>query len=1509
MISFNKISWLVLLFAPLSSLSQLCDITVSATPNPVACGGCVSLSAYGSGTGNIAFQEDFDSGTPTGWGFTQTADYTNPCSPGGVNGTPHMWMGDASVNPRDMETVGMDLTLGGTICFDMLFATQGDASPCEGPDEPDEGVYLQYSTDGGATWITINYFDPNGGNDPQLTNWNNYCFALPPGALTTNTMIRWHQDAVSGAEFDHWGIDNVVITLDDPNYEVSWLHDGYSFGQGSGGGVNPNQVCLTNDSTFTAQVSDGVNTCTSSVTITVTLPIVQVTAGSDTSVCAGECVNLDGFASVVVSPASTPTLENNETNVITGTPMLPTLLPCANFGGCTCWDGSSVGFGTNCPPEPGEINASMNINVQNLNTTSVFNGFITGVCISSFSINPGFGCTATSLADVEVVLICPGGTEIVLVTIGTLTGNSVSNMCFQPGGINYATASAPYSGTFAPANPFSGLNGCPVDGNWTLEIRGPNFETCIPVGAVDGWTITFDDPEISYTPTVAWTPSTNMTGGTTLTPNVCPTTGTTYTLTASDTAGCVTVSDAVTISIAATCCELLIDSTTTTDPSCGLSNGTISIFSIGNQGVVNYSIDNGATFQTSSTFPNLSTGIYDIVVQDDSCILNQQITLSSQSGPTISQVITTDPSCGNSDGEIDIQASGGTGGLSYSIDNGVSFQAGGQFAVLPAGSYDIIVVDAQGCQALSQISLNNSAAPVIDLVTITDPLCGSTNGEIEINASGGNGIIEYSIDNGATFQSGVNLFSNLADGIYTIVIQDANGCVANDAAVLNSSQGVIIDGITISDPSCGVQNGSISIQASGGTSPFSFSIDGGTTTQTTSLFGGLESSSYTVWVEDANGCFTDSTVTLNSSGGPTIDNTTVIDPSCGLSDGSIDILASGGAGTLLYSINNGTSFQGGTNFTSLPSGNYTVVIQDANMCESSIPVSLNNFPGPIIDSIITVDPTCGNSDGEMDVFAIGTATLQYSINNGASFVSTSLFTNSNVGVYDIIVVDGNGCLAAQQITLNNIAAPSIDNLIVLNPICGNNNGEIEVIASGTATLQYSINGSVPSTNSVFSNLGGGNFTILVTDGSGCQISTQQSLTFIAGPTIDSISVVNPNCAGNNDGSALVNVSSGTPAFQYSIDGGGLQSSNSFIGLSNGTYNILVVDQNNCQSTLDFTITEPPLLYMDFTPVNANCFGICDGSALAFPQGGTSATGAYLYSWSNGIAGVTDAQANNICAGSYTLSVSDDNGCILDTNFVISQPMELVIDNIQTSNEICYQDCQGSITINASLGNSFSIDGGLNFSTSTMYDSLCPGDYSIIVLDTNGCSSSDIASVEAAEELVASFLNDSISITTFNSTVNFTNTSIGGISYDWSFGGVGASNQENPTFTFPEGQADDYSVCLTIVNANSCLASVCELIIVEPEFFFYVPNTFTPDNDGINDYFFADGLGLNEWGFELLIFNRWGQLIFETNDSMDKWNGTHKGKQSPQDAYVWKIRIQHPDYVEDQTYIGHVNLIR
>jgi len=150
----------------------------------------IDLTAFGN-SGNQVLNNDFNDGTAgTGWDATPAATFTNPCvdSP---DGTIYMWMGDATPQPRILTTLPFDLTLGGTICFEMRYSIQADPAPCEGPDLPDEGVYLQYSIDNGSTWTTINYFDPNGGYDPVLTTWQQYCFPIPPAAQTPSTKIRW----------------------------------------------------------------------------------------------------------------------------------------------------------------------------------------------------------------------------------------------------------------------------------------------------------------------------------------------------------------------------------------------------------------------------------------------------------------------------------------------------------------------------------------------------------------------------------------------------------------------------------------------------------------------------------------------------------------------------------------------------------------------------------------------------------------------------------------------------------------------------------------------------------------------------------------------------------------------------------------------------------------------------------------------------------------------------------------------------------------------------------------------------------------------------------------------------------------------------------------------------------------------------------------------------------------------------------------------------------------------
>ena len=859
----NLLLTFFIILTSVNFLSAQCNINTFATKENITCGDCVTLSAFGSGAGNVAFQEDFNSGVPVGWQFTQNVTIANnTCGVPSPDNSNFMWMGDAATNPRDMTTVPFDLTLGGIICFEMRYAIQGQASPCEGPDLPDEGVYLQYSTNG-VNWITIQYWDPNGGvASSPLSQWDQYCVALPPGALTANTQIRWHQDAVSGPEFDHWGIDNVKITLNDPNYAITWVHDSYTYGAGSSGGTNPTPVCPQTTTTYTANITDGTNTCTSTITINVIPPVIIVNAGLDSSICANQCIDLQAEAYKLISPAKTPTYTNSEIGVITGNPQLPAL-PCLSFSGCGCWDGSNVTFGQSCPPQPGVVEANMEINVPDLNTTALTSNSITSICLNNFNL-VGIGCTGFTLASMAIILKSPNGTEVVLAPIGTLSGNSISNMCFQIGAPSYTSSASPYTGTFSPANNWSVLNGENPNGVWNLILRGQNTELCVPGGSITGWSISFDDPELRENVNYVWSPTTNMTNETTLTPNVCPQATTTYTLTATDIHNCGTNSDQVTISIVA-CCDLEIDDIQIVNPTCGNSNGKITILYSGETTGLEFSIDNGLTFQTSNVFNNLAAGTYQVTITDDAgCPVNQTVIITNADAPVIDNIVTTDATCGNSDGSITVSASGGNGTLTYSMNNGTSFQNGNVFSNLPAGTYVIVVKDQSGCESTQNAQVTTPNAPIIDDVNVTNPDCNTSNGQITVNASGGNLPYTYSIDNGVTFQSSNN-FTNLTAGSYNVVVKDDNGCVVNEPVTLNSTNAPTIN----AGPNQTICLGeSVTLSATGAdTYVWSNGVTNGQSFSPTNTI------TYTVTGTDLNGCSATTTVTVTVNPVPTADFT------------------------------------------------------------------------------------------------------------------------------------------------------------------------------------------------------------------------------------------------------------------------------------------------------------------------------------------------------------------------------------------------------------------------------------------------------------------------------------------------------------------------------------------------------------------------------------------------------------------------------------------------------------
>lgn len=298
------------LFSIQTSFSQ-CPVTAFANPTTVFCGQSVALTAVADGCKPL--NNNFNDGTINAggtqpWASTNGATVQNgtgahACVGPPAEGAYSLWMGTTVAAPRAITTNGYDLTacaaVSATLCFDMKYGIQAGASPCEGIDLPEEGVYIQYSIGGGA-WQTLAYYDPNGGTDPTLTQWTRYCLDIPIAALGTNTAFRWYQSESSGAGFDAWGLDNMVINLNVPGYTFDWAHDA----QGPGSSPATPNVTPMDDATYTVTYTNGVETCSDNISVTVIKPTATAT-GAPNPVCIGSPVQLKASSSIQMDSPTT----------------------------------------------------------------------------------------------------------------------------------------------------------------------------------------------------------------------------------------------------------------------------------------------------------------------------------------------------------------------------------------------------------------------------------------------------------------------------------------------------------------------------------------------------------------------------------------------------------------------------------------------------------------------------------------------------------------------------------------------------------------------------------------------------------------------------------------------------------------------------------------------------------------------------------------------------------------------------------------------------------------------------------------------------------------------------------------------------------------------------------------------------------------------------------------------------------------------------------------------------
>ncbi len=813
----------LVVFLLFSSVKVYAQCTVEAFPDDtvfIYCGysDTIALEAYGN-SGNHVLNNDFNNGTVgPGWDGTLSVTFSNPCGPS-PDGSIHMWMGDQTPQPRTLTTQAFDLSLGGDICFEMRYSIQADPAPCEGPDEPQEGVYLQYSINNGSTWVTIQYFDPNGGNDPLLTNWQQYCVNIPIAAQTNNTKIRWHQDATSGNEYDHWGLDNVSITLNDPTAVFTWLHNGFV-------GQTPPDVIVSNDSTFTVVYTNANgDSCRDTVFVESIPPRLSAQTIPDTSFCDNVgCVDLNGNASVVFAPDTILTFENNEAQPI-ATISIP--IPGA-------------------PPPT----TAININVQGVSNNSISPVDIESVCINGLTYF-GFDIltqTQVDISSLDISLVCPSGDTILLVPNGVTTGGNglgYTNTCFVPAGSNIGTGTPPYSGNYQPSEPFTNLNGCEVNGIWEMLIEN-NSGVGFGQGIFLGWSITFHDPGIQQPATFSWAPTTNMTGANTLNPNVCPTESTTYTLTVSDSSNCASIAHDVTVGIVSSA-DLYFGGIVT-DANCGEDNGEINLQPSGTSGAEQL---NWSTGDDTHVVTGLSAGTYTVTLTDG-CVIDTSFTVDGGSIFTIDADI-LGARCDSANGIVELTVTGNNGQLAYDWSNGESSNIADDLA---EGIYTVTVSDSE-CDFDTTFTIDNIPMFSVD-VAVDDENCSYQDGKIEVSVNSNNGTVVYDWEVGFDGST----LNGLDSGTYAITISD-DLCSLDTMFTVAGGNG---PEITISDtlqPSEGNADGEITVLANGGTSPWEYSING-SPFQSSNVFDNLEEGNYTVVVSDDNGCLDTLEIELTS---------------------------------------------------------------------------------------------------------------------------------------------------------------------------------------------------------------------------------------------------------------------------------------------------------------------------------------------------------------------------------------------------------------------------------------------------------------------------------------------------------------------------------------------------------------------------------------------------------------------------------------------------------------------
>jgi len=605
--------------------------------------------------------------------------------------------------------------------------------------------------------------------------------------------------------------------------------------------------------------------------------------------------------------------------------------------------------------------------------------------------------------------------------------------------------------------------------------------------------------------------------------------------------------------------SLFVTESSLLNTSCfGSNDGLIDLDIFG--GIVPYFISWNQIIADSSLIDTVPAGEYIYTIVDSAlCVISDTLVIEEPEQLQIVDSLVNILCKGNNSGEIHLSIAGGTSPYSYSIDNGLNFQSQNYFNLLNAGSYSIIIKDANGCIIYSP--LYNIIEPLTSLsASLSSSMitCFGDTTSIVVNVNGGTPNYSFLWSNGLTTQN----LNGINGGNYSLSILDENNC--------ELIEDIIIDEPSIIEVTNNITNllcfedltGAIEIIVNGGVPPYNYNWNNG---DSVSSISNLSASTYQLIMTDNNNC-------------EYVENFLVDEPSSleifyqvenincfGNSNGEIDISVFGGTPQYNFEWSNFTNNQ---DLLNVSAGNYNLIVTDNNFCTKNISININE-PSEINFSVQVKDLICfGNNSGEIEITASGgTAGYIYSIDGGTNYSSNNVFTNLQSANYSIWVKDNNNCVLNQSYDVNqpnmfsNIGSSQVD----IEKCYGDLSASVELIISGQ-NPPYTYNWSNgASTQSIF-NIGAGNYEVTVLDNNNCQIIYSY---FILEPELIELeyNIQPASCLERDNASITTFIKGGTPPFSYQWSNG--QYDSDIFDISSGSYSLIIYDSEGCSTPIKY----------------------------------------------------------------------------------------------------------------------------------------------------------------------------------------------------------------------------------------------------------------------------------------------------------------------------------------------------